>query len=419
MKRGCPRTIGGIALGACLLAASCVSQSLGPAQPNALQDVTDGGVSDFYAWNGNVPEAPGVLLRREPLPEVLGLPGAATAERILYTSTSGIDGKTAIIVSGALFTPEGEPPAEGWPVVSWGHGTVGVADVCAPSWSGRPWRDVTYLSAWLAEGFAIVASDYEGLGTPGRHPYLVTRSAGQPLLDAARAVVGDGSGLRNQVVLVGQSQGGGAVVTAAGLAADYAPDLNVIGTVATGAGLIDIQSARAFAEMAGPVGDPDPTTAYALLIALGLEILPEPVAAEAVLSDGAKRLLNQAKVRCIDGLEYDAYMAGLRWATSVSPEGWDVIAQHQAGLNAPFSGYRAPVFLGSGETDIDVPLPAQTALAGMICQSGASVQHHIYQGLDHSGAVNASLKDSVPFVRQLMSGQIPADTCQPVAPASE
>jgi hypothetical protein len=209
------------------------------------------------------------------------------------------------------------------------------------------------------------------------------------------------------------------VVTAAGLAADYAPDLDVIGTVATGAGFIDIKSAQALAEMAGPVGDPDPTTAYALLIALGLEALPEPVAADAVLSDEAKRLLNQAKARCIDGLEYDTYMAGLRWATTVSPEGWAVIAQHQAGLNAPLSGYRSPVFLGTGETDIDVPLPAQTALASIICQSGGIVQHHIYQGLDHSGAVNASLKDSLPFVRQLMAGQAPVNTCEPAAPPSE
>jgi acetyl esterase/lipase len=138
------------------------------------------------------------------------------------------------------------------------------------------------------------------------------------------------------------------------------------------------------------------------------------VVPERVLSARALRLLDQAKVRCVDGLEFDTYMAGMRWANSVEPEGWDAIAKNQVGLNAPSAGYRAPVFLGSGSTDIDVPLPAQTALAEKMCRAGASVQHHVYECLDHSCAVNASLKDSGPFVRQLMAGQAPVNTCKPV-----
>ena len=30
-------------------------------------------------------------------------------------------------------TPRGRPPKGGWPIVSWGHGTAGIADRCAPS----------------------------------------------------------------------------------------------------------------------------------------------------------------------------------------------------------------------------------------------------------------------------------------------
>ena len=32
-----------------------------------------------------------------------------------------------------VFTPKGTPPAKGWPIVAWAHGTTGVADQCAPS----------------------------------------------------------------------------------------------------------------------------------------------------------------------------------------------------------------------------------------------------------------------------------------------
>ncbi|HXT07312.1 MAG TPA: hypothetical protein VN715_10295 [Roseiarcus sp.] len=59
-----------------------------------------------YAWTAKVP-APGALLRSEPLPADLVLDNAATSLRILYSSTDGIDGKTPIAVSGALFVPKG------------------------------------------------------------------------------------------------------------------------------------------------------------------------------------------------------------------------------------------------------------------------------------------------------------------------
>ena len=130
----------------------------------------DAGVSDFYAWKEKVPRVPGRLLRQEPLPDQLMLTNAAKGLRVLYTSTDGIDGKSPIAVSGAIYPPKGTPPAGGWPIVAWAHGTTGTADVCAPSWMERGTRDTDYLNAWLGQGYAVVASDYQGLGTPGGHP---------------------------------------------------------------------------------------------------------------------------------------------------------------------------------------------------------------------------------------------------------
>ncbi|MDT9646797.1 alpha/beta hydrolase family protein, partial [Pseudomonas sp. JV245A] len=175
-------------------------------KPDPLQG--DGRVSAFYTWQDAIPPTPGKLLRSEPLEATLSLPNAASAQRILYSSTDGIDGKTPVVVSGTLFLPKGKAPAGGWPVASWGHGTVGVADVCAPSWQGRSYRDVQYLSRWLDEGFAIVATDYQGLGVPGGHPLLNNRMAAYGILDAAKAVVAGVPGLANKVLIVGQSQGG-------------------------------------------------------------------------------------------------------------------------------------------------------------------------------------------------------------------
>ena len=61
-------------------------------------------------------------------------------------------------------------PAGAWPIVAWTHGTVGVADVCAQSYTQRSDRDKAYLGTLLAQGYALVATDYQGLGTPSPHP---------------------------------------------------------------------------------------------------------------------------------------------------------------------------------------------------------------------------------------------------------
>ena len=87
----------------------------------------DGRVSEFYTWSRELSGPPGRLLRSEPLPATLGLANAASQERILYTSTDGVEGKSLIAVSGALFIPKGTPPQEGWPLLAWAHGTVGIA----------------------------------------------------------------------------------------------------------------------------------------------------------------------------------------------------------------------------------------------------------------------------------------------------
>ena len=83
----------------------------------------DGRVSEFYTWSRELSGPPGRLLRSEPLPATLGLANAASQERILYTSTDGVEGKSLIAVSGALFIPKGTPPQEGWPLLAWAHGT--------------------------------------------------------------------------------------------------------------------------------------------------------------------------------------------------------------------------------------------------------------------------------------------------------
>ena len=149
-----------------------------------------------------------------------------------------MDGK-AVAVSGTVSIPKGKAPKGGWPVITWGHGTTGIADACAPSRdsASNPAHgsiDYAYplLQRWLKAGYAVVRTDYEGLGTPGDHPYLIGRSEGYSMLDMVRAARKLDKHLGKQVIIAGHSQGGQAALFAASLAPKWTPELKVRGTVA-------------------------------------------------------------------------------------------------------------------------------------------------------------------------------------------
>ena len=114
--------------------------------PDPDPEQGDGRVSAFYTWTDEIPSTPGQMLRTEPLEARLGLNNAGQQVRILYSSTDGVDGKTPVVVSGEFFVPKGAPPAGGWPVLAWAHGTTGMADICAPSWQPHFVPENNYLA---------------------------------------------------------------------------------------------------------------------------------------------------------------------------------------------------------------------------------------------------------------------------------
>ena len=68
--------------------------------------------------------------------------------------------------------------------MSWGHGTNGMADTCAPSL--YPDDAVPLVNMLLDKGWVVTASDYQGEGTPGLLPYIAGDERG-PQHDRHRA----------------------------------------------------------------------------------------------------------------------------------------------------------------------------------------------------------------------------------------
>jgi hypothetical protein len=153
------------------------------------------------------------------------------AARVLYRSTSGDSGRETL-VSGSVFTPVSPAPEGGWPVVALGHGTTGVDELCAPSGSASLLGLVEGVVGYVKLGYAVALTDYQGLGSPGVHPYTDSRTAGLNMIDSVRALRHTFSDVSDRWAAVGGSQGGGAAWAANELAATYAPELDLVGALA-------------------------------------------------------------------------------------------------------------------------------------------------------------------------------------------
>lgn len=122
--------------------------------------------------------------------------------------------------------PTAPAPPGGWPVVSWAHGTTGLASPCAPSRSGND------APSFGVRGVAV-ATDYIGLGPLGElHPYLSGISEADSVIDAVRAARDlPPAHAGRRWVAIGHSQGGHSALFTNQLAASYAPELRLVGTV--------------------------------------------------------------------------------------------------------------------------------------------------------------------------------------------
>ncbi len=397
-----------VAAVACAALAACAGGSAMPhGDGMAATAITTSPATDFYAFTAPLPTQPGKLLRSEPLPAGLGLADAGRQLRILYTSTDGASGQGMRVTSGAVFYPKGTAPAQGWPVIAWAHGTVGVGDACAPSRNARSKRDSAYLNAWLREGFVVVATDYQGLGAAGPHLYLHARAQAYAILDSVRAALGGLPGVANRVVLLGQSQGGGAVFATAGYAPVYAPEIEVRATVATGTPHMNRRNAASF-----PPDRVNPTLAYAMYVMRTAQVFDPTLKADEVFTPLALPVYAESEALCVGPLERAVVDAGLTSANTLIPVG----AGRALALVGKSFAYATlklpqPLFMGTGGADVDVSTEQQVALARDACAAGTNLVQHVYPGLDHSATVNASLADSIPFVRQVLAGEAVASTC--------
>lgn len=360
---------------------------------------------DFYTAPQEVPAAAGVLLRAEPFTRAV--PEGATAWRILYTTTR--DEGVAAIASGLVVVPDG---VNRTPVIAWDHGTTGAAVGCAPTLLPDPLAAgaMPNTEAVIEAGWAIVATDYIGLGADPPHEYLVGQAEARSTLDAIRAArqLADAR-LGDQVVVWGHSQGGGAALWTAGLARSYAPEIGIVGVAA-------MAPAANLPAMIDELANDTAGTLVGPLVLAGFAERYEDVRVREYLRPEATLLYEETLARCWSD---PSMLVSVAQAVVIDQPIWardpdqGPLAQRLE-QNVPRLPISAPLLIAQGLADTLVLPGAQRAYVDSLCAAGQQVDYRTFAGQDHISVVSpgSPLPDElVRWTADRFAGLPAGDTC--------
>lgn len=311
--------------------------------------------------------------------------GGVRAHRIRYGSLDVRGGASA--VTGLVAVPSGDAPAGGWPIVAFAHPTTGAADECAPS------RDpslglVGDTLRWLAgEGYLAVATDYEGLGTRGDHPYLNGPSEARAIADSVRAARELVPAAGTRWVVLGHSQGGHAALWSAEVGQSLAPELDLLGAVAEAPAAVP-------ADLVGAPG-------FLLLAVGGWLASDSDVDEDNALTDAGRDSLEALD----DGCNPQPTDPVLR--DEATPQFETHLAANAAGRQAA----TVPVLIGVGSDDALTTPASAGQVAERLCGLGSTVELRTYPATDHLTIVEVAKPDVLAWIADRFAGRPTASTC--------
>jgi hypothetical protein len=357
--------------------------------------------------------APGTVVSAAPLKRQLWVPRTTRSAFALKYVTTNAFGHRALS-TGTVFLPKGKMPRGGWPVISYAHGSVGIGDKCAPSRVGSafPEFERPYLAHWMRQGYAIVATDYVGLGTPGLFAANHGRSEAHSVVDmvkAARHYVGEHrrrQRLARKWAVVGQSQGGAAAMFTARYATQFdGRRLDYRGAVGTGVPAYVERVLSLIGPNFPPAPLPPTVTANGAYMFAGLRYAHPELGIDRILTPVGRRIFEQAESKCV--IEFAKALEGVNAADGFSRPvaslpGWEQTLRRYMAL--PESGFDRPLFIGHGRQDESAPYGNTAEYVSALEQNGEPVTFKAYDN-DHLGTMLESQRDSIPFVRGLFAGK--------------
>jgi hypothetical protein len=368
---------------------------------------------DVRHYSGPIPDQHGIVIESVPLSARIAatdFPRNPTPIRFLYsTPTQHSDSGVSTAV---LYQPSQPAPADGYPVVAFAHGTSGIADECAPSVNSyRPniGLEADYIQILLDAGYAVVATDYAGSGTPGTQSYANSAVQGANVIDSVIASRSLGVSLASRWGITGYSQGGGAAVGAAHILSTYAPaeQSNYRGAMSL-AGPANLESVvpllgPGFLPVNVDALNPRFTLYVALVLTSVREAYPE-LDLDAALTPEGRRVIDEAANTCladIDDLgEFNHLVLGDLFTRPL----WTVTGladkiREMAG--SPTTGVSGPLLLMQGLLDTDVPATvSNVTTAPALRANGTDVRVVVEPTDTHLTLIDNSYDETLDFFGQ-------------------
>jgi acetyl esterase/lipase len=327
------------------------------------------------------PGKPGELIRSTEFEEY-DLPPGVSAIRILYHSRSASCDDVA--ASGVVLFPDEKPTAGGWPVIAWAHGWSGVARQCAPSLT-RNLQHGPFLSMYVQLGYAVVATDYAGLGTSFRSAFADIPSNALDVIYSIPAARRALPQLGSRWITIGTGEGGMAVAGLAEAEREIG-DPNYLGSIAISR-LADLQE----------VYEPASNLAYKspLFLAYGIKTVYPQFEVNDILTDKALQLYQQIGQVCTEtevGKKPSA--AGMlkpNWESNQFVEKY--FSRNRLGLKPA----NAPLLVISSETDPSIL--QTTKIVARLCQQGDRVQFEKYPESDAGRVIGDSVRDQIAWIQ--------------------
>jgi pimeloyl-ACP methyl ester carboxylesterase len=374
------------------------AQAPAPAPVKRSQILRTLPLTKFYDTPHPLPAGkPGELIRSEPFEEY-ELPFAVSAVRILYhsRSTAGEDVATSGVV---LFPSEEKSPAGGWPVIAWAHGATGVARSCAPSLM-RNVGHGPFLSMYVNLGYAVVATDYTGLGTNFRNAFLDAQSNAADVIGSVSAARAAAPQLGARWIVMGEGEGSLAAVAVAEKQNEIR-DAAYLGAIAI-SGLEDAKELYAHSTQV-------PSSRMLTFLAYGIKTVYPQFQVTDMLTEKALALYRHIEQNC----EEAATIAELPPAEMLKP-GWEnneFVRQYFATNSLGQTNARGPILVISGDADRAVPATLTAPVVARMCKQGDRVQWERYPDLDPGRVIGDSVRDQIAWIEGRFAGRPAAGNC--------
>lgn len=353
-------------------------------------------IHKFYETPNLAPGKPGELIRSQEF-DRYDLAEGVLATRILYhsRSASGQD----VPVSGVVLYPDSKPPAQGWPVIAWAHALDGVARQCAPSLS-KNIQHGPFLSMYVKLGYAVVATDYAGLGAVGRNAFADARSNAADVISsvgAARAAV---RGLDARWVAVGIGQGGAAVVAVDELEREI-HDPNYLGSLAI--------SSLEDPEERYRVSTPPAFYDLPLFLAFGIKSDYPEFEVKQILTEPGIALYGRVEQSCVEPMieskRSPAEMLKPNWADNKFAKLY--FSRSRLGDRPA----QRPLMVIGSEVDAAAAIHATAEVMARMCKQGDRVEFERVPQSDPGSVFGDSVRDQIAWIQSRFAGRQAGNNC--------